>query len=184
MFNNPCFFALSQVTNSGKPISWKVEQNQIDQIILPRFDLQKIEKEDKLNDTKGSQPWRFGYEYQVDLGIETHGNWTYLDDGSRFWLLNIKSSGAKTMNFIFDEFYLPKGAKLYFYNADKSDLLGAYTHTQNRNDMVFGSWLVDGDNIYIEYFEPNDKIGLGKLHMSKAIHGYRSVSDLLNNQKV
>ena len=176
-------FALSQVTNQGNPISWKVQPDNLDQVILPDFDLKKIQEEDKERDAKGDSAWRFGYEHQVDISLETHGSWTNLSDGSRFWLLNIKSKDAKTMNFIFDEFYLPKGGKLYFYNADQSDLLGAYTHSQNREDMIFGSWLVDGDDIYIEYFEPANKIGKGQLHIDRAVHGYRSVSDFATQNK-
>lgn len=173
----------SQVTNEGKPISWKVENENIKKINLPEFNLKQIQAEDKENDGKGDAPWRFGYEHQVDMGLNTHGQWTNLADGSRYWLLNIKSDGAKTMNFIFDEFYLPEGAKLYFYNADHSDVLGAYTHSQNREDKIFGSWLVDGDDIFIEYYEPFDKIGQGKLHLSRAVHGYRSVSDFAKQAK-
>lgn len=173
----------SQVTNEGKPISWKTQNQNIEKVILPSFDLKQIQAEDKKNNVKRNAPWRFGYEHQVDLGLKTHGSWTDLSDGSRYWLINIKSDGAKTMNFIFDEFYLPEGAKLYFYNADHSDVLGAYTHSQNREDKIFGSWLVDGDDIYIEYYEPFDKIGQGELHLSRAVHGYRSVSDFAKQAK-
>lgn len=173
----------SQVTNEGNPISWKVETANLEKNVLPDFDLKQIQEEDKENDAKGNAPWRFGYEHQVDMGLNTHGQWTELPDGSRYWLLNLKSDGAKTMNFIFDEFYLPEGAKLYFYNADHTDVLGAYTHSQNREDKIFGSWLVDGDDIFIEYLEPADKIGQGKLHLSRAVHGYRSVSDFAKDNK-
>lgn len=173
----------SQVTNEGKPLSWKIETENTQKITLPPFDLKKIQEEDKKNEEKGVGPWRFGYEHQVDIDINTHGNWTNLPDGSRFWLINIHSANAKTMNFVFDEFYIPEGGKLYFYNSDRTDLLGAYTHTQNREDKIFGSWLVDGDDIFIEYYEPADKIEQGKLHLSKAVHGYRSVTDYSKNTK-
>jgi len=177
------FIAFSQVTNEGKPLSWKIEAENIQKVTLPAFDLKKIQEEDAENEDKGVGPWRFGYEHQVDIDIDSDGNWTNLPDGSRFWLINIFSANAKTMNFVFDKFYIPEGGKLYFYNSDKSDLLGAYTHTQNREDKIFGSWLVDGDDIFIEYFEPADKIGQGRLHLSKAVHGYRSVTDFSNNTK-
>lgn len=177
------FLSFSQVSNEGNPISWKVKSNNLEKIVLPDFDLKQIQAEDKEKDAKGNAPWRFGYEHQLDVGLSTHGQWTELSDGSRYWLLNIKSDGAKTMNFIFDEFYLPEGAKLYFYNANHSDVLGAYTHSQNRNDKIFGSWLVDGDDIFIEYLEPANKIGQGKLHLSRAVHGYRSVSDFAKDNK-
>jgi len=173
----------SQVTNEGRPLSWESDNSDIDKIELPSFDLQKLIEEDKENDIKGGKPWRFGYEHTVDIGMQNHGEWKNLSDGSRYWITNVSSEGAKTLNFIFDEFYIPEGGKLYFYNKERTDLLGAYTHTQNREDMLFGSWLVDGDNVYIEYFEPSNKIGQGKLHISKAIHGYRSVNDFKNNHK-
>jgi hypothetical protein len=173
----------AQVTNEGKPVSWDLDNSDIEKLELPSFDLQKLIEEDIENDKKKDIPWRFGYEHQVDIGLETHGSWQNMEDGSRYWLVNIYSSGAKTMNFIFDEFFIPKGGKLYFYNSDRSDLLGAYTHSQNREDKVFGSWLVNGQDIFVEYFEPADKIGEGKLHIEKAVHGYRSITDFHNNQK-
>ena len=166
----------SQVTNEGRPISWKFSNLQVETLHLPEFDLVELQKEDAQNDAKGQGPWRFGYDHVVDINIANQGTWFNMNDGSRFWIYNIRSEGALTMNFIFDEFYIPEGGRLYFYNRDRTDLLGAYTHTQNREDKLFGSWLVDGDDIYIEYYEPANKIGQGKLNISKAVHGYRSVT--------
>ncbi|WP_245686449.1 T9SS type A sorting domain-containing protein [Psychroflexus sediminis] len=144
---------------------------------MPSFDLKTLQKEDIINDKKENQPYRFGYEHQVSLSFED-GKWNRLKNGDRVWLLNVRSKGAKTLNFLFDEFYIPEGAKLYFYNNDKTDLLGAYTASQNRDDMEFGTWLINGDNVWIEYFEPAQAEFNGQLHISKVVHGYRSVSDI------
>ncbi|WP_127844779.1 T9SS type A sorting domain-containing protein [Psychroflexus aestuariivivens] len=170
------FTVSSQVTNEGKPISWKLNTEDVKTIKLPSFDLEKLQREDKINDQNKSIPWRFGFEHQVSLGFED-GKWFELDNGDKVWIMNIQSKDAKTMNFIFDEYHIPEGARLYFYSDDRRDLLGAYTQTQNRDDMIFGSWLIDGDNIWIEYYEPRDADFKGQLHISKAIHGYRSMSD-------
>ncbi|MBQ0740132.1 secretion system protein Por, partial [Aquimarina celericrescens] len=118
-------------------------------------DLKTLQEQDKINDQLQEKPFRFGYEHQVSLDLKD-GTWNILKDGSKVWLLNVKSKGAKTLNFMFDEFLLPEGAKLYFYNDKKTDLLGAYTSSQNRADMQFGSWLIDGDNIWVEYYEPKN----------------------------
>ncbi|MFD0932157.1 T9SS type A sorting domain-containing protein [Psychroflexus salinarum] len=172
------FFNVSaQVTNEGKPKSWKLNLNTSKSILMPGFDLKSLQEEDKINDEKNDQPYRFGYEYQVSLDFE-NGNWNELKNGDRIWLLNIKSKGAKTLNFLFDEFLIPDGAKLYFYNDKRTDLLGAYTSTQNRDDMQFGTWLIDGDNVWIEYYEPAEAEFKGQLHISKVVHGYRSISDI------
>jgi len=173
-----CFgFSQAQVTNEGKPKSWKLELESNKALSLPSFDLKSLQVEDAINDELKSQPYRFGYEHQVSLDLKD-GKWTELKNGDRVWLLNIVSKGSKTLNFLFDEYRLPDGAKLYFYNEDKTDLLGAYTSSQNRDDMQFGSWLIDGDNIWIEYFEPANAKFKGQLHISKVVHGYRSVMDI------
>lgn len=173
-----CFsFSQAQVTNEGNPKSWDLELESNKALSLPNFNLKSLQAEDAVNDELKNQPYRFGHEHQVSLNFKD-GTWNELKNGDRVWLLNIKSQGAKTLNFLFDEYRLPDGAKLYFYNEDKTDLLGAYTSSQNRDDMQFGSWLIDGDNIWIEYFEPANAKFKGQLHISKVVHGYRSVMDI------
>ena len=169
--------SFGQVTNEGQPMSWKLDLSTPKTLSLPSFDLKSLQAEDKINDELKDRPFRFGYEHQVSLDFED-GKWSQLKNGDRVWLLNIKSNGAKTLNFLFDEYHIPKGAKLYFYNDEGTDLLGAYTSSQNREDMQFGTWLINGDNIWIEYFEPADVKFNGQLHISKVVHGYRSVNDI------
>lgn len=177
------FFSWGQVTNEGKPISWKVDLETLEPIVLPAFDLKKTQKEDEINDLQYDIPWRFGYEHSVSYGLDNVGVWKNLADGGRIWVASFKSEGAKTLNFIFDQFYLPQGGTLYFYNKDRTDLLGAYTHTQNSDEMVFGSWLVEGDHIFVEYYEPKGHIGEGDLNISQIVHGYRTVTQNGSIQK-
>ena len=174
----------AQVTNQGKPLSWKVEdQIDVQPYQLPDFDLKARLQQDSIRDLDRSKPYRFGKEFSVDIDINEDGQWINLSNGSRVWVMNIRSNNAKTINFIFDEFHLPEGSKLYFYNDQKTDLLGAYTSSQNQDNGVFGSWLVDGDNIWIAYQEPSNTTEDVKLHLSKAVHGYRSVTDYETTQK-
>lgn len=169
--------AFAQVTNSGTPKSWDRQAlSSVEPIVLPKVDMEAIEAEDAVNDVKFNQPWRFGVETQVDYGIENAGVWDELPNGDRIWRINIISEGAKTMNFIFDQFYMPPGATVYLYNNDKTTLLGAYDSSLNREDMYLGTWTIEGENIWIEYHEPKSYKNQGKLNISKAVHGYRSVT--------
>ena len=177
-------FSNAQVTNEGKPLSWKVEdQIDVKPHQLPDFNLKARLQQDSIRDLDRSKPYRFGKEFLVDIDIDEDGQWINLSNGSRVWVMNIRSNNAKTMNFIFDEFHLPKGSKLYFYNDQKTDLLGAYTSSQNQDSAAFGSWLVDGDNVWIAYQEPANTSEEVELHLSKAVHGYRSVTDFETSQK-
>lgn len=177
-----CSFSIlimnAQVTNQGKPASWSLS-NKLEQqaVVMEKFDLKKLQEEDKIQDKKGDAPWRFGFDFVVNLGLENAGLWTTLPSGDRIWTIRIKSKGAKTINFLLDSYVMPKGGHLYLYNNDRSDLLGAYNEEQNNENQVLGTWLVSGEDVWLEYFEPKKAIGKGKLNISKVIHGYRTTSD-------
>jgi hypothetical protein len=143
---------------------------------MPGFDIEAIKAEDKINDKRRDIPWRFGYDFSVSYGLDNAGQWYNLENGGRVWLLKFHSDGAKTLNFLFDQYHLPEGATLYFYNEDRTDVLGAYTSSQNREDLNFGSWLVDGETVIVEYFEPSHQVGEGLLNISAVVHGYRSAA--------
>ncbi len=182
------YSSAAQVTNEGSPKSWDADmltdkKEALVTISMPSFDLLKIQKEDAINDLDRSKVYRFGYEFDVDLGLKNAGTWNQLSNGDWIWRIRIQSKQAKTLNFVFDTYKLPKGASLYLYSADKTDLLGAYTDSFNRKDEMLGTWMVQGDDIIIEYYVPASKKNEGKLNISKVVHGYRSVTDFDIQQK-
>lgn len=169
------YTGFSQVSNEGTPLSWKLENLEgLNAVVMPSFDLAKIQAEDKANEKRKDMPWRFGYEFFVDHSLANNGNWHTLPNGDRIWRIRYKSEGAKTLNFLFSDFYMPEGAKVYLYNTSHSDLLGAYDARQNNAERVLGTWLVKGEDIVIEYFEPVAVAGQGKLEILKVVHGYRT----------
>ncbi len=172
----------AQVTNEGAPASWDYDGLQgIAPIVMPGFDLDKLKNEDKINDTKKDRPYRFGHEFAVDYNLENSGVWETLENGDRIWRIRFFSEGAKTMNFLLSDFYMPEGASLYLYSNDKSDVLGAYDARQNNEQRVLGTWLVEGEDIWLEYYEPKEKRNEGKLEIFKLVHGYRSSNDFLKS---
>ncbi len=174
----------AQVTNEGLPMSFSIQSKKsITPVLMKGFDLNKIKAEDAKNDEDKSIPWRFGYEFNVNLGLGNSGVWDELPNGDRIWRINIISRGAKSLNFIFDTYKIPRGATIYVYNNDKSDVLGAYTNIFNRPDQMLGTWIVQGENVWVEYFEPASVAGKGKLNIGKVIHGYRLIADKRISQK-
>lgn len=166
--------AFGQVTNQGKPLSWKVltEKQNIPVYQLPSVDIEQLKAEDKIND-KLPKPWRFGYKHTVSYGLED-GQWLTLPNGDRIWRIEFYSPNALSLNFIFDEFWMPKGGEVYLYNENHKELLGAYTEIQNQESGVLATWLVNADRVIVEYFEPADVQGQGRLHVGNITHGYRN----------
>ena len=170
----------AQVTNEGKPKSWGLRNTaKLAPILLPEIDLKKLQTEDLVNDQRKDLPWRFGQEIIVDYNLGNSGEWTTLENGDRIWRIRFQSNGAKTMNFIFSDFYMPEGTTLYLYNNNRTDLLGAYDSKQNNDQRVLGTWLVNGEDIFLEYYEPKTQLNQGKLEVFKVIHGYRTSDENL-----
>ncbi len=168
------FLSFGQVTNQGRPLSWKVlkEKQNIPVYQLPTVDIEQLKAEDEIND-KLAKPWRFGYKHTVSYGLED-GQWSVLPNGDRVWRIEFYSPNALSLNFIFDEFFMPEGGKLYLYSENHKELLGAYTETQNQESGVLATWLVNSDKVIVEYFEPAEVQGEGRLHIGNITHGYRN----------
>ncbi|WP_405379054.1 T9SS type A sorting domain-containing protein [Nonlabens sp. Asnod3-A02] len=170
--------ALAQVTNEATPRGWDLTfKSQPQKISMPQFDQATLEQEDALASFELTKPYRFGEKIPVDLNLFNSGQWSELDNGDRIWRLNIESTGAKTINFLFDRYELPVGAELYLYNNEHTDKIGPYTHKENQEDGILGSWIVYGDNIWLEYYEPAAVKNQGRISIENVVHGYRGFGE-------
>ena len=166
--------SVAQVTNEGEPASWALNtKSNITAISLPQVDIQKVKSQDDINDNIRAKPYRIGIPHKVNYGLDNAGAWTQLPNGDRIWRILFSSQDAVHLSVTFDEFFLPKGGKIYLYNNDRTDKSGAYTDIQNNEERVLGTWFVNGDKLWIEYYEPKNVRGQGKLNLSSVIHGYR-----------
>lgn len=154
---------------------------EVEPIKMPEFDLEALLEEDMKNEGVKDRPWRFGHEFVLFNDLTNSGVWSTLDNGDRIWRIRYQSEGAQTLNFLFNGFKMPKGGKVYLYNSDRTDLLGAYDEQQNTEVGILGTWLVTGDDIYIEYYEPADVAGEGSLEIVKVVHGYRTMQSMNKN---
>ena len=160
-----------------QPESWSIHAiEKVQPILLEKPDLTSLRAEDVVNDKDKSIPWRFGYDHYVNYGLSNAGKWHNLPNGDRIWRVSFISPEALSMNLIFDNFNLPIGGKVYVYNNDHSEILNVFTHKHNNPEGIIGTWMVSGEQIWIEYFEPKKTIGLGRLNIGNVIHGYRTLS--------
>lgn len=125
----------------------------------------------------------FGFAHDVSLSIDNSGVWTELSSGDRIWRLNIHAPKATSINLVYSDFWLPEGASLYLYNLDYTQIIGGFTNANNkgsRSDWTrFGTGLISGENITLEYYEPANVTGEGQIEIDKVIHGHTSPFDTL-----
>lgn len=164
-----------EIPEDVKPPSWNIEDfPEVKPHKLASFDLKKLQNEDKINDKNKAKPWRFGHDIYVDHDFNDVGLWTILENGDRIWRMSYTSENAYSINFLFDVFKIPVGAKLYVYNDKKTDLLRPFTHHNNNPEEVLGTWLVQGNHAYIEYYQPAQVVGEAKITIGSVVHGYRT----------
>jgi V8-like Glu-specific endopeptidase len=163
-----------QIQYPGTPSWTQLELRDIPFETFPEIDREALAAEDAVTDAYKTAAWRFGVDHEVNISPETHGLWT-TEGGERVWRLGVECPDALAVSFLFDAYRLPKGARLFFWNAERTDVRGAFDH---RNNKEWGSLAIGqtaGDRIVIEYHEPLEPAFEGELHISQVIHAYRSL---------
>ncbi|MEM8527855.1 MAG: 3-coathanger stack domain-containing protein [Bacteroidota bacterium] len=143
---------------------------------MPPINRQQLDKEDKIDKESGMPP-RFGFPFPTKLNLQNSGEWSILDNGDHIWRLTIECPNARSINLTYSDFWLPNGASLYIYNADRSSMIGGFTSVNNKGlqkDLTpFSTGLVYGEQITLEYYEPSSVLGQGQIAIDQVVHGYR-----------
>ena len=164
----------SQVSQEGIPKSFTQSlPASIGMVSMEPIDIQSLLEEDK--QAGKDVPFRFGHGIEVDLDMNLSGTWETLSNGDRVWRLAIKSPKAYSINIIYDDFFIPHGGNFFVYGADKNYVIGAFTEINNKEDGIFATQPVPGDHIILEFNEPKNVFGQGRIRLWKIIHGYRNV---------
>jgi len=167
----------SQISQGGIPRSFTESGISaiFEQIILEQPDITAIEIEDAMNGYEGNMRPRVGVSVIVDKGINNSGTWTQLVNGGKIWRLNLKCDGAIGLGVYFNDFYLPDGGELYIYNADKRQVLGAFTQSNNHHSGLFATQLIQGEEVTLEYFQPGWVTEPARMNISELSYAYRFV---------
>ncbi len=165
----------AQISQGGTPASFqRATKAAVPTVTMASVDTQKLLAEDAQQEKLGI-PYRFGYPFDVQYDLNNSGVWEELPDGTKLWRLRISCPGAYSINLIFDKFDLPDGAKLYVYNEDHSDVIGAFTSANNKPYHKFATAPVKGDVSILEYTVPANVGNPGELRISRIVHAYKNV---------
>ncbi|HJU40583.1 MAG TPA: hypothetical protein VJ724_13485, partial [Tahibacter sp.] len=133
------------------------------------LDMQKVAAEDALNDVKGTR-YRFAIAHTVKINPAAHGAWTTHADGSTSWTFDVDTPDAAHLNFGFEPFRLPDGARLSIVSPDGDKL------TYDGDDATAGQlWtaIVKGATARLTLDVPAGKAGDVELALRHVGHGYR-----------
>ncbi len=110
----------------------------------------------------------------VPLGIDFFEKADYAEvDKGKLWVLRVKSDNAQALTIYSDNFYLPEGGELFVYSKDQSQVIGAFTSLNNHESKSFATELIYGDEMVIEYFQPNEVEEEAVFEISEIGYAYR-----------
>jgi lysyl endopeptidase len=175
------FAAIAQTFNVGGPVSFNSHllsnDSKMNEYVMPVFDLEKQLDDNLINQANKVGPYMFGYEHITNYSLQNSGTWQTTDEGDKVWKIKFSSPGALSMNVIFNDFFIPKGASVHLYNKETDMVVGAYTASNNNANNMLGSDLIKGETVVIEYFEPIEVAGQGRLLIGMVVHGYIDVNN-------
>ena len=164
----------AQISDGGLPpgfspdIQTLINARSVDPVVLPKLDVARAWKED--SDTPGQN--RFAAPIAADISMDNAGAWTDLPDGSRLWRCAVQSEGALGLALLFNDFFLPPGAQLFVYSADKKWVRGAYTERSMTPSGNFLLGVVPGNTAWLECREPAAVRGQAHLHINRVDYAY------------
>ncbi len=165
----------AQISRGGNPKSFRlgITNDLIERISMPAVDTYALSLED-IDRAQSNLPYRFATAFSTDLNLNNAGTWIELDNGDRIWRLIITCKNALSINFLYDDFYIPEGGLVYLYSEDLTEVIGAFGVHNNRPNRKFATGLVNSTSVVIEYYEPSNVAGQGAISINQIAHGYRN----------
>lgn len=121
--------------------------------MLPRIDVATLKGNAHLAELKGEM-LPAGQIFPVNLTTENSGVWTTLPNKDRVWRLQLHVPDAPATSLYYDNFYLPEGATLFVYNAEKTHLIGSFGTHNNTESRQFATEIIYTEDCVVEYYEP------------------------------
>ena len=153
---------------------YQINEKEIPLYEMPSFNLDSVIKEENYYRRLGDYPFRFGYAFDVDYGIE-HGKWSVAED-KNIWSIRFKSNGAYTLNFRLSDLKLDYLSELYIYNSNGTLIYGPVTHKDNATKEFnsIGTDLIPGEVVIIQIIEPKSSMQTSKIKITGLVHGFEN----------
>ncbi len=176
------FFVVGQIQTGELPPSYfnRLEKSgpKVYVIQLSDPNVENKIKEDLITDKHKDIGWRFGALLTVNYNLSNSGAWSHDDDnGTSTWKLQLTFQQAKTINLNFNNFQLSSDARLFIYNDNYTDVLGALTINNNKENRLFSIRPMQGNSISLELIVPQNELEQNTVSINEVVYGYRSIHD-------
>lgn len=149
------FMLSSQISEGGIPPSFE-HTSLLKSAVAARsipidFSVEDLKTVDAWKVSQGA-PLKVATILPAELNLQDSGQWVTLANGQKVCQLRIQAKNAIALMLYYKRFYIPQGGKLFIYNMEKSQVLGAYTYQTNPpKTSGFATEFIAGDDLILEY---------------------------------
>jgi lysyl endopeptidase len=182
IFSGLVFPLSGQLSQGGMPL----EINASLKSSIPVIDIVSTPLEELLMTPDNHEAGRlkhlyFARNFKLQVDPQKDGLWTNHRNGWRIWQVGIRSKGAYSLGLIFSRFRLEGNARLFIYNEDRSNVLGAFTGLNNKTSGILPVSHLPGECVYIQLEVPWEQTGYGELVLGEVAHAYLPIfTDKIN----
>ncbi len=167
----------AQISEGGLPPGI---ENSIDKSQIPVIILEKPEKHDQDKNAgalPGLKSMRIGSIIKTNIDLVKEGKWEKVNNNGQICRLAIQSDDATALSLYYDMFNLPEGAKLFIYDPLHRQVRGAFTSKNNSSSGLFATSLISGDQIIIEYYQPDYIKESPTIHINEVLYANKTQKD-------
>ena len=177
-------FALSlhsldaQIVSSRQPLGWDSggglrTVSELPTLRTPGFDTDSARMAMEAEDLKSSRTFVFAHKLYANVDIIREGRRVDMADRTA-WFYRVRSKGAESLNFLFEDFHLPEGGLLFVYTPDMKRMLGGWGAVNNNAANILPTGIINSDEVIIECQTPKGA-SLPRLRLTEVNHGVRYV---------
>lgn len=169
-------FTANAYSQESMPISYSNSEalSEIDNVRVTPPDMALIMSQDA-QDVKNGEMYKVGRLLAVNINMQNSGTTDILSDGTMVWRMKISSEGAKALKIMFSDFDMPKGATLFLYNENRSQVIKVTDADKRDYSNRYSSPMVQGEDAYLEYIQPANVAGVPSFSIDKVVYLYRGV---------
>jgi hypothetical protein len=167
------FLASAQISHGGRPLPLQAD-TRISMpnffIEMPTFDTQEARLRSQREQSM-TRSLEFGHKFHVFLRPDNSGI-HFTSGNMNVWRVGVRSKDAYSLNILFSKFHIPRGAQVFVYNADQTEILGSYTHLNNSDLNLLPIQPIVGDELIVEYQEPINASFRGEIEIGEVNHDF------------
>jgi hypothetical protein len=161
-----------------RPTAWTervLPLDSVERVSMPAVDVPALKAQDERDAWTGEKALRYAASLKVNIRPDREGTWESLDGDTMLWRLRVHSAGARSLNFGFDQFFMPPGGRLFIYSPDGKHVYRPFTSEDNEIHGQLWTPPVFGEETVLEVTIPGHLVPALKLHLSVVNHDYRGI---------